>query len=300
MENQPEKKRDNNKIYFLIAVIIALLASNVYYYMQKNKSEEKIVTITDDKTALETELQKLEKDLQQANSSTTAVSEELKAKDEELKLKIAQLRTALNKGELTSKDLAKAKDQIQQLKHFVLKYAADIDQLQKQNAALTGERDSLKTTVSNVKNLATNLSKANDSLNVKVKAGAALKTSAVQIVAYRSKSSGKEVDVTRANTAKKIKVSFTINTNPIAEKGTHDIYMRILDPTGNQIMGEGGSFVSNNQNLQYTYKTAIEFSGEAKTFTLDWNNPAAFQSGNYSVILYADGYTMGKGTFSLK
>jgi len=300
MENQPAKKRDNNKIYFLIAVIIALLATNIYFFMQKNKSEEKIVTISDDKTALETELQKLETELEQANNSTTAVSEELKAKDEELKLKIAQLRTALNKGELTAKDLATAKDQIQQLKHFVLKYAADIDQLQQKNAALTGERDSLKTTVSNTKQLANNLSKANDSLNVKVKAGAALKTSGVAIVAVRAKSSGKEVVVTKANTAKKIKVGFMINTNPIAEKGTHDIYMRILDPSGKQILGEGGSFEANNQNLQYTYKTAIEFSGEAKTFTLDWTNNAAFQSGNYSIILYADGYTMGKGTFSLK
>jgi DNA repair exonuclease SbcCD ATPase subunit len=300
MENQTPKKRDNNKIYFLIAVIIALLATNVYFFMEKNKSEEKIIVVSNDKTALETELQKLETELEQANSSTTEISEELKVKDEELKLKIVQLRTALNKGELTAKDLVKAREDIKQLRYFVTKYTADIDKLQQQNAALTGERDSLKTTVSNVKQLATNLSKANDSLNVKVKAGAALKTSGLQIAAFRSRTSGKEVAVTKANTAKKIKVAFTINTNPIAEKGTHSVFMRILDPSGNLIIGEGGSFEANNQQLQYTYKTAIEFSGEAKTFTLDWNNAATFQSGNYTVILYADGYTMGKGTFNLK
>jgi regulator of replication initiation timing len=300
MENQEQKKRDTNKIYFLIAVIVALLGTNVYLYFQKNKSDQRIVTVSDEKTALTTELEKLETELEQANNSTTELSTDLKAKDDELKAKIAQLKIALGKGTLTAGELAKAKDDVKQLRYFVGKYTSDIDELTKKNAALTGERDSLKTTVSNVKQIADNLSKANDSLNTKVKAGAALKSSQIQIGAFRIKNSGKETDVTRASTAQKIKVMFTISTNPIAEKGNHDIYMRVLDPAGNLIIGEGGSFNANGQDLQYTYKTAVEFNGEAKTFTLDWTNRNNFEIGTYSVILYADGYTMGRSTFSLR
>jgi DNA repair ATPase RecN len=300
MENQEQKKRDTNKIYFLIAVIVALLGTNVYLYFQKNKSDQRIVTVSDEKTALTTELEKLETELEQANNSTTELSTDLKAKDDELKAKIAQLKIALGKGTLTAGELAKAKDDVKQLRYFVGKYTSDIDQLTKKNAALTGERDSLKTTVSNVKQIADNLSKANDSLSTKVKAGAALKSSQIQIGAFRVKNSGKETDVTRASTAQKIKVMFTISTNPIAEKGNHDIYMRVLDPAGNLIIGEGGSFNANGQDLQYTYKTAVEFNGEAKTFTLDWTNRNTFEVGTYSVILYADGYTMGRSTFSLR
>jgi hypothetical protein len=58
--------------------------------------------------------------------------------------------------------------------------------------------------------------------------------------------------------------------------------------------------VANDQNLQYTYKTALEFNGEAKNFNIDWVNQDTFKVGTYTVILYADGYTMGKGTFSLR
>lgn len=300
MENQEQKKRDTNKIYFLIAVIVALLGTNVYLYFQKNKSDQRIVTVSDEKTALTTELEKLETELEQANNSTTELSTDLKAKDDELKAKISQLKIALGKGTLTAGQLAKAKEDVKQLRYFVGKYTSDIDELTKKNAALTGERDSLKTTVSNVKQLADNLSKANDSLYTKVKAGAALKSSQIQIGAFRIKSSGKETDVTRASTAQKIKVMFTISTNPIAEKGNHDIYMRVLDPAGNLIIGEGGSFNAEGQDLQYTYKTAIEFNGEAKTFTLDWTNRNNFDIGTYSVILYADGYTMGRSTFNLR
>ncbi|WP_017256800.1 DUF6143 family protein [Pedobacter arcticus] len=301
MDNQEQKKKkDTNKIYFLIAVIVALLGTNVYLFFQKNKSDQRIVTVSDEKTALQTELEKLETELDQANSSSGELSEELKVKDEELKTKIAQLRVALGKGKLTAGELAKAREDVKQLKYFVGKYTNDIDDLIKKNNALTGERDSLKSTVNDVKQLATRLSKSNDSLNVRVKAGAALKTSAVDIMAFRIKSSGKETDVTRASTAQKIKVRFAINTNPIAEKGMHDVFMRILDPAGNLIIGEGGAFMANEQQLQYTYKTAIEFNSDGKTYMLDWTNRSPFEVGTYTVILYADGYTMGKGTFSLR
>ena len=301
MDNQEQKKKkDTNKIYFLIAVIVALLGTNAYLFFQKSKSDQRIVTVSDEKTALQTELEKLESELDQANNATGELSEELKIKDDELKAKIAQLRDALSKGKLTAGELAKAREDVKQLKYFVTKYTNDIDQLIQRNLALTGERDSLKSTVNDVKQLATKLSRTNDSLNVRVKAGAALKTSAVDIMAFKIRSSGKETDVTRASTAQKIKVQFTINTNPIAEKGMHDIFMRILDPAGNLIIGEGGSFIANEQQLQYTYKTAIEFNGEGKTYVLDWTNRNAFERGTYTVILYADGYTMGRGTFSLR
>lgn len=300
MENQVQKKKDTNKIYFLIAVIVALLGTNIYLFFQKNKSDERIVTISDDKTALQTELEKLETELEQANNSTGELSEELKVKDQELRTKIAQLRVALNKGQLTAGELSKAKEDVKQLRYFVNKYTTDMEDLRQQNLLLAGERDSLKTTVNNVKQLADNLSKANDSLFVKVKAGASLKTSTVQIIAFRNKNSGKETSVTKASTAQKIKINFSINPNPIAEKGIHDIYIRVIDPAGNLMIGEGGAFRANNQDLQYTYKTAIEFNGEAKTFNLDWVNSNPFEVGTYNVLLYADGYTMGRGTFILK
>lgn len=300
MENQVQKKKDTNKIYFLIAVIVALLGTNVYLYFKQNQSDSRVVTLSDDKTALQTELEKLEIELEKANNSSGELSEELKVKDEELKAKIAQLRIALNKGQLTSGELSKAKEDVKQLRYFVNKYTTDIEDLRQQNLLLAGERDSLKTTVTSVKQLADNLTRANDSLNVKVQAAAALKTTSVQIAAFRNRSSGKETAVTKASTAQKIKVSFTINPNAIAVKGNHDIYMRLIDPAGNLIIGEGGTFAANDQDLQYTYKTTIEFNGEAKTFTLDWMNKDAFDTGTYTILLYADGYSMGRGTFILK
>jgi hypothetical protein len=81
----------------------------------------------------------------------------------------------------------------------------------------------------------------------------------------------------------------------------HDIFVRVIDPTGNLITGtDSGTFNADGQDLQFTYKTAIEFKDDGSGYTIDWLNPVAFQKGSYTVLMYADGYTMGKTSFTLK
>lgn len=300
MENQEQKRKDNNKIYFLIAVIVALLGTSIYLFLQKSKTEQQIVTITDERTALQTELDKLETDLEQANSANTKTTEELNNKDEQLRTKITELKKALANGSLTKSQLVKTQNELQALRNSITQYTTDIEALQQQNAILTIERDSLKTTVNSVSKQAQDLSRKNDSLNTRVKAGAALKGVGVSIATLKIKNNGKEVDADKASTAKKLKISFSIPANPLAEKGMHDVYVRLLDTAGNLITGENGNFTSNGEDLQYTCKTSIDYTGDAKNYTIDWVNKAAFASGNYTVLLYADNSELGKGTFSLR
>ncbi len=311
MDNQnpqtPDKK--SNLIYFLIVVVLALLGTSIYLYFQKNKSDEKLVyqVNTDSKqlvsvqTTMKASLDSLTTQLDSANSGKHRVSQELQAKDEELKTKISQLKKALANGHLTARELRSAQEDIKQLRYFVTKYTADIEELKQQNASLTTERDTLKTNLATVNQKATTLQKQNQDLSSKVQIAAAIKTSSVEIVAYKVKNSGREVEVSRANPAKKIKVNFTVNTNDLAEKGLHDIYLRVIDPTGNLVTsGTSGNFNINSQDMQYTYKSAIDFKNDGSGYVIDWVNPTEFLKGTYSVLLYADGYQMGKSSFNLR
>jgi len=63
---------------------------------------------------------------------------------------------------------------------------------------------------------------------------------------------------------------------------------------------ESTNFTADGQDLQYTYKTSIDYKNDGSSYTIDWVNPSAFQKGGYTVILYADGFTMGKTSFELK
>jgi len=303
MENQSTQtpKKNSNVIYFLIVVVLALLVTDVYLYMQKNKSDSRVVVQNDEKTRLQTELDSLEAQIEQVNAGKTKMTTEMQAANDSLRSKIKVLRSELAKGKLTQAELAKAQEDVKQLRYFVTKYTADIEELKKQNTSLTTERDTLKTNLASATQKNTDLTSKNEELNTKVKAAQALKIGAISITAYKVKSSGKEVDVNRANPAKKIKINFTVASNPVAEKSSHDVFIRIIDPTGNLItMPDTGTFTADGQDLQYTYRTSIDYKDDGAPFMIDWVNPNSFQKGTYTVFLYSDNSTMGKGSFTLK
>jgi myosin heavy subunit len=300
MESQSPKK-NSNVIYFLIVVIVALIGTDIYLFLKKKQTDNVVTVQSDQKTRLQSELDSLELQIEQVNAGKTKMTSELQAKNDSLKVKIRELRIQLDKGKLTVAELNKAQEDVKQLRYFVTKYTADIDELKKQNEDLTTERDTLKNNLSTVKEKATTLQKQNEDLSSKVQIASALKIGTMNVKSFKVKDNGKESDNNRAAVVKKFKIEFTIASNPIAKKELHDIFVRVIDPTGNLITApESSTFQVEGQDLQYTYKAPIDFKDDGSGFTIDWINPNKFQKGVYTVLLYADGYSMGKTTIALK
>jgi DNA repair ATPase RecN len=277
------------------------MGTNAYLFFKDKKANDRIVTISDEKTRMQTEIDKIEAELDNSSGDNVKLSEQMQNEQTMAREKIQELRIALKKGQLTQGQLKKAQEDIKQLRYFVTKYTADIDVLRKQNVTLITERDELKTAVDSVSSKANDLERQNQELSTKVQAAAALKTGNVSVSAFEMRNNGKENGVTRASTAEKIRINFSAVNNSIAEKGLHDIYFRVIDPSGNLIVStNGGLFTADDEEFQYTYKTAIEFANDGKAYSIDWANPAKFQKGTYTVVLYADGYTMGKGAVTLR
>ncbi|MGF7078750.1 hypothetical protein [Mucilaginibacter sp. UYCu711] len=303
MENQTtqEPKKNSNVIYFLVVVIVALLGTDVYLYMKKNNSDQRIAVQSDEKTKLQVELDSLEAQIEQVSAGKTKMSAELQAKNDSLRAKIKVLRSDLAKGKLTAEELSKAQEDVKQLRYFVTKYTADIEELRKENVSLVTERDTLKTNLTTVSAKATDLEKQNQDLNTKVQVASAIKVGAASVVGYKVKKNGKESDETKAKNVNKLKINFTVASNAVAAKGSHDVFIRIIDPIGNLITtDDSGTFNADNQDLQYTYKTSIDYKDDGVNYTVDWMYAQPFQKGTYTVLLYADGYTMGKTGVTFK
>jgi len=304
MENQEQEqpiRKDSNKIYLLFVVMLALLGTNTYLFFKGKKANDRIVTISDEKTSMQTEIDKIEAELDIATSNNLKLSEEMMKEQEIAREKIDELRNSLKQGQLTQGQLAKAKEEIKQLKYFVAKYSTEIDNLKKLNQDLTAERNDLMSVVDSVSTKASKLEKQNEELYIKVQAAVAIKSGNVSISAYNIRNNGKENMVSRASTTDKLKVNFSLVNNSLAEKGIHNVFLRVIDPSGNLILSNnGGVFMSDNDELQYSYKTAIEFANDGRDYTIDWSDGKTYQKGIYTVILYTDGYTMGKGSVSLR
>lgn len=299
-EQDQVNKVDRNKVYFLIIVIAALLGINTYLFFKDKQQSSRFVTVSTEKDRLNLEVEKIEAELDKVNSLNVTLSDKLQEEQKLARDKIAELKLALQKGKLTQGDLESAQKQITALKEFVKNYNDQIVRLEKENLYLKSERDSLKNTAAAITQRAEELERQNENLNAKVKVGEALKTSSITITPYKVKSNGKLVLVTKASGTNKLVINFTLASNGLAEKGFRKIYLRVFDPAGNLIANDNDFFEANGQQMQYSNKIQVSYNNDDTTFSIDWTNPKEFLKGTYAIILYCDGFEMGKSQIALK
>lgn len=300
MESQNVNKGDRNKIYFLIIVIAALIGTNGYLFFKDKQQGERLVTVSTEKDKLRLEVEKIEVELDKVNALNLDLNDKLLDEQKLAREKIAELKLALEKGQITQDELDKAQTQINELKVFIKNYNDQIIQLQKENIFLKTARDSLENSVKNANDKANNLAAENSNLNAKVKVAAALKVQNAEIIAFRTKSSGKKIEVTKSSTAEKLSILFNVTPNELAEKGHHNVFLRVFDPAGNLLANENNRFEADGQEMQFTHSVFINYNNDNSTFTIDWANPKPYIKGIYTVILYTDGTTMGKAQLELR
>ncbi|QNL51131.1 hypothetical protein H8S90_05985 [Olivibacter sp. SDN3] len=297
--NKGDNNKDSTKVYFFIVAIIALLATNVYFYLKYKNSDSQNITITSEKSQMEAELDRIELELDRVTKANLALSEALKSERENARLKIEELRAKLTQNELDRADMQKTQQEITQLRQSVAKYSKDAERLKNENRLLLSERDSLKVSMNHATAKAQELEDINQELESKVNIASALKISSININAFRVRKNGRENIETRARRADKLKIDFNIAENAIAKEAIYDIYVRIIEPNGNLLIRENNIFEADGVELQYTYKTGIEFSNDGKLYSIEWPGIEGFKPGTYTVVLYTNKGTMGRGTIRL-
>ncbi|AMQ01227.1 hypothetical protein AY601_4384 [Pedobacter cryoconitis] len=296
----PVNKGDRNKIYFLIVVIVALLGTNAFLYFKDKYEKERFVTTNTEKERLKLEVEKIEVEFDKVNTMNVALTEKLQNEQKLARIKISALKQSLQKGQVTQAELTTAQTELKKLRAFLTDYKDDFTRLEKENSFLKAERDSLVRSVTTVSAKANALEKKNSELNAKVKSGAALKAFNVALAAFKVKNNGKNVEVDKASTAKKLVTYFNIIPNELATKDYHKIYIRVFDPSGNLIADEQNMFEAEGQEMQYSDMITISYNNDATAYTIEWVNPRAFVKGTYAILLYANGFTMGKAAITLK
>jgi len=291
---------DRNKIYFLVIVIAALLGTNAYLFFKDRDQNDRYISVSVEKERLRLEVEKIEAELDKVNALNIDISEKLISEQQEARRQIAELKRALQEGELTQQELDKAQEQIKGLRDFVRTYNETIVKLEKENQRMKSRMDSLRESANNAEKRRLELERQNDELAAQVKTSSALKAANVTVTAYKVKSSGRNIEVTRAGTAKKLSIFFDITPNPLAAKDYHKIYLRVFDPAGNLIANENNMFEADGQEMQFSSSTSISYNDDNTSYRMDWINPNPFMKGVYSVILYADGYTMGRSEIELR
>lgn len=297
--------KDTSKRTVFIIIIFILLATNSlllwqYFDKKQNLAEvSKSLEITKmDKDQLATELEKVKADYEKINSDNLALQGQLTVKDEEIKSKIAQIQQLISLGDAAS--LKKAKLEIAELRNMNVRYAMEMDSLKNANQQLFSQNQTLNTNLSEVQSQVTDLTQKNSVLAGKVAVGSILKSRGLVAVAVRYKNSGKELVVTRASSAEKVKLCFTILENAVIDPGYKDVYVRVLSPDGAVMATSQETFLVNGQQSLYSLKESVDYQNKDTDLCYYYIKTTGFIKGKYDVEVYSNNQQIGATTFTLK
>jgi len=238
--------------------------------------------------------------------SNTQLSGQLTDKQKQLEQMKANIKSELSKK---NADISKLKSMINDFKGQVDNLYVTIDSLKAANQELTvtnqrvtAERDTIsaqKTVVE--QSLATTQEEKAHVEDI----GSTLHASNINITPIDIKGSGKEKTTTTAKRVDVFRISFDLDENRISPSGSKDLFVAVTGPDGKPITmpATSGTFTSRDEgDKTYTSKVSVEYEqGKRTPVSFDWKPEAGkYQTGNYKVEIYQNGFKIGEGTKALK
>lgn len=311
-ERNPEK--DSNRRLLIVGLIIVLLTINgILFYMQhqkKQKVEEQEEIIRVKNTELEDQIKKfealkLESERQaQELAAMGLTNDSLNARIEAINADLTQLRS-FRKSSFSLADQRKFRDRANSLEKQLKEKDAEIAKLKEDNQVLFSENTNLKTTQNRLSDSLTTMKSTNQSLSQKVALASKLDAQNIKVTILNDK--GKEKDDKdseyKAKNVSKIKVSFRLGRNDVATKEPKEILMRLIEPDGATLYNlstGSGSFEIEGEDMYYTAKKEIVFDNSQQQVSFTYDKGAEYKRGQHTIELYAEGFLIGKSTFTLK
>lgn len=293
---------DNNKkiIYIVAAIVIVALIGGMAYLLwdsNETKKQNELLRLENEQLGLASEYEQLNTEFQNYETQTKFISNDsLITKYGEAKDKVEKLLAELKTQKITSeKRIKELRNEIATLKSLMRHYVAQIDSLNKENAGLRQENKEIKQQNRKLSSQVTETKKENEKLSERMTLAEKLNVTGLQLIAI--KSNGKEEK--KLKKAKQLKVTFTIPQNNSTPVGDKTIYMRITNPEG-ALLGGNGSFNFEGASVPYTDRKTIEYTGEeVPNVTIFWTINTTLTPGQYRVELFADNYRIASRQFTL-
>lgn len=313
--------------------IVALLGICAFLMFQNVNNNQ---TIAQQKVEID-EAEKLKLELEKQYYESLSELEEMRGNNEELNAIIDQQKAELKEqkdkiaryirqGKSTKGELAKAREEMANLRVQMDGYIsennklrADNEVLVQQNSQLTTEKQNLEGAVAEARvmneELVTakaalvsqkeNLETENASLSEKVNIASVVKVMSVTGEGFKVKGNGKVRSKSRASAVDRIKVCFDITDNAVVASGVEKFFVRVINPTGETMAIESlGSGIMtgalDNEEVRYTKVKEVDYNNEAGNACMLWEPGTDFQKGEYKIEVYNKGFLAGKGSFKLK
>ncbi len=311
-EEKPVVANNNNRNILTAILVIVLLGTWGYIIWDKNKNRQEkqeltsqIVESDSSKNELQRELDDAALRLDNLKTTNSRADSLMRTKDKDIQNLKSRVQAILNDKNATQAQLAEARRLVSQLKGNIETYTAEIESLRSANNQLTEEkrvvtidRDIQK---KNYDSASTVIKQKEDVIDV----GSTLHASNFDIVGIKEKKSGKEKETTTAKRVDKLRISFNIDENRITPTGPKDLYVSITSPDGRPVVVDAlgsGTFVTRDGiQKPFTKKVQINYvQGQKEPVSVEWSQNSDFQTGDYKIEIYNNGFKIGEGIRSFK
>lgn len=304
-DSSSNQKKNQSKDLIIGVLIVLVIISGIKLYIDYQERTEKtaeIVKLSTQNDALNSRIDSMNfqidlriQEIQKLGGSITAL--------EEIKNQLLKERNSAKKR--TIQEIASLNEKIDGLNNLIREKDSEIKHLKAANQALFTENQDLKTTQSVIENQVSELSLLKNNLQTKVNMASKLKASQIVISALNPR--GKE----RIETSKdfknrqieRIKISFNLVDNKLADKGPRNIFMQIMAPNSLPIfdVAKGsGTFMIDGVELFYTAKQDIIFDNSEQILTFYYDKGSDYASGLHEIRIFVDDYQIGSKTFNVK
>jgi Tfp pilus assembly protein PilO len=289
-----EQKSNSSLKAIIIILSILLVGSLAYMYKMSTDSEQTEKTLTSEKTALLADLNAAKASYDTAIAENSGLKGELETERAKIEQLIAEIEKS--KGDIAS--LRRYQRDYAKLKGDMDKLMKENKRLRDQNSALTVDRDSTRTALDNTRKFNDTLLNQNDNLAKTVAKAAKLTIVNLKTESFKERSSGKLISTERASRVDKLKVSFTIAANEIAQSGNKKYYVQIID-SKNNVLGEKKTEAFGEYTLTYSFTTNAQYQNKNMEVS-EMLSGKDFAKGTYFVNVFDKDQLVANSSFTLK
>lgn len=279
---------------YLIAIVITLsvvaILLAIMLYVKSDQHKENLQYVEVEKQKLEIELNELIVEYDSLKIDSDSLVDQLGAEQDKIRQLLKREASSATKLRMYTREL-------ETLRKVMRSYIVQIDSLNTRNQELTDENIMVRGELQQVSSDFEEVTKQRDELTSTVKQAKQL--IAKNIISVGLNESSKEKD--KIKKIAKIRVSFTVLENNVADAGSKTIYLRIVRPDEKVLSSpDNGMFQYDGESLDYSEKRVIDYEKSDLDVTIYWDLTDELIAGIYFADLYAEGYKIGSHEFALK
>jgi chromosome segregation ATPase len=296
------RSNENGKNILIIVLIILIIISGIKLYtdhVDRTKKSEEILILSEENNDLNRKIDSISYQLELRITEIEKLGGDVRSL-EEIREQLIKERSLDKKR--SNSEIAALNDKLKGFENVLKSKDNEIIKLREINQQLFSENKDLKSTQAEIEDKVVKLNLKQQELQDKVNVAARLKAENITVAAVNSRGKERE-DGFRNRQLERLKITFNLADNKVAEHGARDIYVQVMAPNNQPIfdLAKGsGTFTLNGREEFYTAHQDIIFNNNKQQLTYFYEKGTKYAVGNYEVRIYTDGFLIGTKTFEVK